>query len=101
MDEVLQQSMVTMDKWKESFQAVAGRLRHGMPEKNWDFIDHSSFALVDAFVQRCQDLQEISAASKQFGFKSQLMYLLSGPKATELCRTLTEVQDSFTRLMER
>ncbi len=97
----LQQSIDTAARWRETYAAAAARMAAALPDRPWTSIPDSSFVHVDAFVQRCQDLQEMCAAHRQFAPNAQLDAVLCGPKAAEISKALSEVQASFAKLMSR
>lgn len=81
----------------EAAQHVAAAL----PDRPWAFDASAIYAHVEAFVQRCQDLQEICAAQRQFACGQQLAAVLSGSKAPEIARALGDVQQAFAHQMHK
>ncbi len=100
-ERTLQQSIGTTAQWREAYAAAAARVAAAMPDRPWSGAFGSSFAHVDAFVQRCRDLQEMCAAHRQFACDPQLDAVLCGPKAAEISKVLIEVQAAFAKLMSR
>ena len=60
----LQLSIDTLARWRDVYQAAAARLAAAAPERAWGSASVSSFAHVDAFVQRCRDLQDMCAGAR-------------------------------------
>lgn len=56
-ERALQLSIDTTARWKEAYAAAAARVSAAMPDRPWATGSAGSFAHVDAFVQRCRDLQ--------------------------------------------
>ncbi|GAB4820450.1 hypothetical protein N2152v2_007496 [Parachlorella kessleri] len=87
----LQLSIDTLARWREIYHAAAARLATAAPGRAWGSVSVSSFAHVDAFVQRCRDLQEMCAAHRQFMSDPHLEAVLCGPKAAETSKALSEL----------
>lgn len=87
--------------WRALYGEAAARLAAALPARPWAFDAAAIFAHVDAFAQRCRDLQELCAAQQQFACGTQLTGVLSGGKAAEVARALGEVQQAFAQQMRR
>ncbi|KAL4458111.1 hypothetical protein ABPG75_012976 [Micractinium tetrahymenae] len=87
--------------WWALYGEAAARVSTALPARPWAFDAAAIFAHVEAFVQRCRDLQELCAAQQQFGCGPQLTSVLSGGKAVEVARALAEVQQAFAQQMGR
>lgn len=82
-----QRSVETIGKWKDAYSAAAARVNAAIPARPWAPVAGSSFAHVDAFVQRCSDLLEMGAAHRQFAADAHLRVRGQGWQAgAELCR---------------
>lgn len=100
-EQALEQCCVAAAGWRAAYHEAAGRVSAALPARPWDFSAASLFAHVDAFVQRCHDLQEVCAAQRQFGGMQALAPVLGGPKAPEVERAVGEVQAGFAAQMRR
>jgi dynein heavy chain len=88
--------------WQDLFAEAAQSVAAALPQRPWAALDTTAiFAHVDAFVQRCRDLQELCAAQRQFTSGQQLAAVLSGSKAPEIARAIAEVQEGFAQQMVR
>ena len=67
MDEaqkILDQSVEACNRWKEVYERIANGMR--VSQKPWEFDVACLFSNVDAFIQRCTDLQDICQSQLQF-----------------------------------
>lgn len=87
--------------WRALYFEAAARLGAALPARPWTFDAAAIFAHVEAFAQRCRDLQELCAAQQQFGYGPQLAGVLGGGKAADVARALGEVQQAFAQQMKR
>ena len=87
--------------WRAAYGDAAARASAALPSRPWAFDSAAIFAHVEAFVQRCRDLQELCAAQQQFGCGPALAGVLSGAEAAEVARALSEVQAAFAQQMAR
>lgn len=87
--------------WRGLYSGTAARVSAALPARPWAFDAGAIFAHVEAFAQRCRDLQELCAAQRQFACGPQLTGVLGGGSAADVARALGEVQRAFTREMGR
>ena len=97
----LQQCVATAASWRELYAQAAQRASAGLPERPWDFAPATIFAHLDAFAQRCLNLQDVCAAQKQFACHLDVDRVVAGPRAAEVGRALEEVRAGFAQQMER
>lgn len=89
------------EAWRAAYNQASERVQAAMPERPWAFNQASIFAHVEAFMQRCHDLQELCAAQRQFGFGQRFVAVVSGSKAPGVARALGEVKKAFAHQMQK
>lgn len=98
----LQQCCEAAAAWRAAFAEAVARVDAALPSRPWGTLDAAAiFAHVDAFVQRCRDLQEVCAAQRQFAPAPQLATVLGGPKAGEVYRAMSDVWRAFAEQTAR
>lgn len=98
----LEQCCEAAAAWEGAYREAAARVTAALPGRPWAFDEASIFAHVEAFVQRCRDLQEVCAAQQQFALGcGQLAAVLGGPRASEAERAIGEVRAAFAQQMDR
>lgn len=100
-EQALQQCCQAAADLGSAYSEAADRVSAALPTCPWDFSAASLFAHVDAFVQRCHDLQEVCAMQRQFGGTHMLTPVIGGPRAAEVERAVGEVQAGFAEQMRR
>ena len=95
--EVLRESILAGEAWKAAYNRTADAITNAN-EAAWEFDRTGSiFANIDAFVQRCRDLQEVCEAQIQFQPKRELP-CFGGTRGPELTKSLADIQTQFGRL---
>ncbi|XP_064408838.1 dynein axonemal heavy chain 2 [Latimeria chalumnae] len=89
--------------WKDHYLR-AGHLHHRFSKTGWVLDQTSIFAQIDAFVQRCKDLQEVCDCQQQFGRwvegNQTPLPRFSGLRGPQIARTLLEIEGTFERNLQ-
>ena len=102
----LNESINCGEKWKEIFNRTMDVIKLKGKEGKKSFIDESShgsiFAQIDAFVQRCRDLNEVCECQLQFAKKDPniVMPEFSGTKGSEITNNLNQLERTFAKKLE-
>jgi dynein heavy chain len=97
----LEQCCTAAAAWRGLYAEAAQRASAALPQRPWAFEAAAISAHVEAFVQRCRDLQEVCAAQQQFDCGPTLTAVLGGTRAPEVARAIGEVQQAFAAQMAR
>ncbi|XP_036403568.1 dynein heavy chain 2, axonemal [Megalops cyprinoides] len=89
--------------WKEKYLHTS-QLHHKYSTEGWVLDPTSIFALVDAFIQRCEDLLEVCDCQEHFarrleGDKTPLP-CFAGRQGEELTRSLLEMEATFEKSLQ-
>lgn len=91
--DALSQCMKAAGKWKKLYTVTAAAVK-AHSAKPWNFDTSSIFAQVDAFIQRCRDLQEVCDAQLQFSNRA-VVPRFSGARAADIEKNFADIQASF------
>eukprot|EP00163_Fabomonas_tropica_P002875 TRINITY_DN1232_c0_g1_i1.p1 TRINITY_DN1232_c0_g1~~TRINITY_DN1232_c0_g1_i1.p1 ORF type:complete len:4516 (+),score=1594.38 TRINITY_DN1232_c0_g1_i1:127-13674(+) len=102
---VLQDSIAAGEAWKAAYRKTADQLAARGGTHTWDFDDSSIFAQIDAFVQRCRDLQEVCEGQIQFARKSAAVArgekadlpAFGGSRGPEIRKSLLDIESAFEK----
>ncbi len=86
----LKENIECGEEWKRIYEDMSVHIRKH-ETGDWHFDDSSIFAQLDAFVQRCRDLLEVSESQLQFarktlGGEKMPIPVFGGPKGNELIK---------------
>lgn len=99
----LEESKRCCEGWKVIFERTATAIQEG-EGKPWHFSKGSIFSQVEAFIQRCVDLNQICEGQLQFARKdseSQALPHFGGTRGHEIVKNLLEIERSFKKNIER
>eukprot|EP00884_Botryococcus_braunii_P014228 jgi/Botrbrau1/22806/Bobra.0132s0131.1 len=94
---VLEQSLEAGAEYRRQYNRTV-RATARSPKGGWKFDESSVFAQIDAFLQRCRDLQEVCESRQQFGPQVSLP-VFAGTRGNEVSRSIQEIQASFEQLL--
>eukprot|EP00210_Caulerpa_lentillifera_P007994 g7633.t1 len=89
----LKQSIRAGEKWKAIYKHTALNVQR-TNARSWNFDESYIFANIDAFIQRCADLEEICLAQLQFAPKS-VMPIFKGLRGPQIKKSLNEIYGTF------
>ena len=104
--EALAQSIAAGDAWRSLYDtteaAVHARGEAEQTDRSWDLDRSSIFAQIDAFVQRCRDLQEVCEGQTQFARKAAggttaELPVFGGARGAEVSSQLLAIQTTFEK----
>jgi dynein heavy chain len=111
--EALSQSIAAGDAWRSIYHATeeavkkrSDQLTGAQSSRTWELDRSSIFAQIDAFVQRCRDLQEVCEGQTQFarraaGGKTAELPVFGGARGAEVSSQLLAIQASFEKHVSR
>ena len=94
------------DAWRDLYdtteKAVKARGERENTGRTWDLDRSSIFAQIDAFVQRCRDLQEVCEGQTQFARKASggttgELPVFGGARGAEVSSQLLAIQTTFEK----
>ena len=79
----------------------AAQLQQRSAKQPWDFKESSIFAQIDAFVQRCKDLEEVCDGKIQFSREKgkQALPVFGGMQGPSISRAIVGLGQQFERYM--
>lgn len=104
----LAESIKAGEFWKsiciETFKNLAAHYEGQQFNRKFEYDANSVFAEIDAFVQRCNDLNEVCEAQIQFGAKGASenesgLPAFSGSKGPEITKSLLDIRQQFEKLV--
>ena len=100
----LQQSIEAGEAWKELYMRTVASVERERETtgRDWELDNSSIFAQIDAFVQRCKDLQEVCEGQTQFARRSAGGVTadlpdFGGARGAEVASSLLSIQASFEK----
>ena len=101
----LRQSVLCGEAWRavyknaEKLQNKSSEASHSR-RKPWDFKESSIFAQIDAFVQRCKDLEEVCDGKIQFSrSEDENLPVFGGMQGPSISRAIVGLGQQFERYM--
>ena len=97
----LNESITCGETWKAVYKKNVQHIAKYC-QSTWDFDESSVFAQIDAFVQRCRDLQEVCEGQMQFarkikgGAKAPIP-IFSGTHGPEIGKSLEDIEKAFEK----
>nr|XP_048689619.1 dynein axonemal heavy chain 2 isoform X1 [Caretta caretta] len=89
-----------MNAWKDCY-LYAAQMHNRLSGKGWVLDQTSIFAQVDAFVQRCKDLQEVCDCQQHFARwedgKQTPLPCFFGHRGPQMTRNLLEIEETFQK----
>ena len=104
--QALEQSIAAGEAWRSLYDtteaAVAAHAERESTGRSWDLDRSSIFAQIDAFVQRCHDLQEVCEGQTQFARKAAggataELPVFGGSRGAEVTAQLLAIQTTFEK----
>ena len=95
----LKESKLCGNSWKEQFNKTFAK-----EKQTWNQSPGSIFSQVDAFVQRCMDLQQICKGQLQFARKdieNQALPHFGGTRGREITENIREIERGFNKQIDR
>lgn len=86
---VLKQSIQAGEKWKEIYNCTTENVQK-TSAKPWDFDQSFVFSNIDAFIQRCVDLEEICLAQLQFAPRTPTP-IFKGLRGPQIKKNLNDI----------
>jgi len=105
----LEESIKAGESWKsiciETFQKLSAHYEEQQFSRKFEYDSNSVFAEIDAFVQRCNDLNEVCEAQIQFGAKgadetANGLPAFAGTKGPEITKSLLDIRHQFEKLVQ-
>ena len=96
----LRQSVKCGEAWRRVYRNAA-QLQQRSAKQPWDFKESSIFAQIDAFVQRCKDLEEVCDGKIQFSREKgkQALPVFGGMQGPSISRAIVGLGQQFERYM--
>ncbi|KAK9846646.1 hypothetical protein WJX81_008333 [Elliptochloris bilobata] len=98
--EALQDSIEACSRWGALYQRCVRAIGAATPKQPWSFDAAPIFAHVDAFVQRCRDLQEVCESQHQFA-PVVMIPSFGGSRGPEVMKSIADIQAGFGKLVTR
>lgn len=85
----MKQSIEAGEKWKEVYKRISDRMQ-ASSQRSWNFDTACLFSNIDAFIQRCVDLQDVCQAQLQFAPKHPIP-IFGGLRGPQIKTKLTDI----------